>query len=342
MSTRGNTDTNNPLPMTEAEFQERLLQFIAQYEASRPGNKPPNGCTYKQFLGCQPLHFDGTGGAVAFVRWVEKTDTVLRASKCAPDDQVTYISGLFRDGALSWWKLQVQTMGEAVAYALSWDELKELMYKKYYSRTESQKVETEFWNLKMEGPKIAEYVEKFQVLSRIVPYMVDPEFKRIERFIWGLAPQIMSMVTTSKPATITEAINLSVALTEEAIRMNKFSTSEEKKETHVESSGDNKRKLANFKQGTQSSSNNKAKKRKEYMGKLPKCDRCRRHHTRRCKNGKCDNCGKVGHNRETCWREMKRGKKGKGKDKGCYNCGDMRHYRKDCPKEIRQNYGKDV
>ena len=233
-------------------------------------------------------------------------------------------------------------MGETTAYALSWDELKELMHKKYCSRTESQKVETEFWNLKMEGPKIAEYVEKFQVLSRIVPYMVDPEFKRIERFIWGLAPQIMSMVTTSKPATITEAINLSVVLTEEAIRMNKFSTSEEKKETHVESSGDNKRKLANFKQGTQMSSDNKAKKRKEYMGKLPKCDRCRRHHTGRCKNGKCDNCGKVGHNRETCWSETKRGKKGKGKDKGCYTCGDMRHFRKDCPREIKQNHWKDV
>ncbi|KAJ0875478.1 putative retrotransposon gag domain-containing protein [Helianthus annuus] len=163
MSTRGNTDTNNPLPTTEAEFQERLLQFIAQYETFRSernggtsGNKPPNGCTYKQFLGCQPLHFDGTGGAVAFMRWIEKTGSDLRTSKCAPEDQVTYISGLFRDGALSWWKLQVQTMGEVAAYALSWDELKELMHKKYCSRTESQKVETEFWNLKMEGPKIAE------------------------------------------------------------------------------------------------------------------------------------------------------------------------------------------
>ncbi|KAJ0437172.1 putative retrotransposon gag domain-containing protein [Helianthus annuus] len=236
MSTQGNTDTNNPLLTTEAEFQERILQVIAQYEALRSersggtsGNTPPNGCTYKQFLGCQPLHFDGTGGAVAFVCWVEKTDFILRVSKCAPEHQVTYVSGLFQDGALSWWKLQVQTMGKTAAYALTWDQLKELMHKKYCSRAESQKMETEFWNLKMEGPKIAEYVEKFHVLSRIVPYMVEPEFIKIERFIWGLAPQIMSMVMTSKPATIAEAIDLSVTLTEEAIRLNKFSTSEEKR-----------------------------------------------------------------------------------------------------------------
>ncbi|KAM0009604.1 putative transcription factor interactor and regulator CCHC(Zn) family [Helianthus debilis subsp. tardiflorus] len=353
------------VPTNEAELQGIIAAVIAQYEAHHSernggtsGNNPPNGCTYKQFLGCQPLHFDYNGGAVAFVRWIEKTDIVLRASKCAPRDQVTYISGLFRDGALSCWKLQVQTMGEAAAYALSWDELKELMHKKYYSRTESQKVETEFWNLKMEGPKIAEYVEKFQVLSRIVPYMVDPEFKRIERFIWGLAPQIMSMVTASKPATITEAINLSVALTEEAIRMNKFSTSEEKKETHVESSGNNKRKLANFKQGTQSSSDDKAKKRNEYTGILPKCDNCRRHHNGRCRYGKFGNCGKVGHVKETCRQGTKHGNRGQdgngnrggnndddnyqgrdGDDQGCgqacFNCGDVGHFRKYCPKNTQ-------
>ncbi|KAJ0918891.1 putative retrotransposon gag domain-containing protein [Helianthus annuus] len=66
-----------------------------------------------------------------------------------------YISGLLQDGALSWWNLQVQTLGETPAYALTWDELKELMCKRYFSRAEVQKLETELWNLKMEGPKIA-------------------------------------------------------------------------------------------------------------------------------------------------------------------------------------------
>ncbi|KAJ0810409.1 putative retrotransposon gag domain-containing protein [Helianthus annuus] len=180
-------------------------------------------------------------------------------SKCASGQQVTYITGLFTDGALSWWNLQVQTLGEAAAYAMTWAELKELMRKKYCSRTEIQRLETEFWNLRMEGPKIAEYVQRFHDLSHVVPYMVTPEFKRVERFIWGLAPQIMSMVRTSKPATITEAIDLSISLTEEAIRLNKFSKDDpKKKETHVESSGENKRKFFNFKQGT-----NRGSKRSE-------------------------------------------------------------------------------
>ncbi|KAJ0481094.1 putative nucleotidyltransferase, Ribonuclease H [Helianthus annuus] len=272
------------------------------------------GCTYKQFLDCKPVNFDGTGGAVAFVRWAEKTESVLRMSKCALDQQVTYISGLFLDGALSWWNLQVQTLGEAAAYALTWTELKELMRKKYCSRAEIQRLETEFWHLKMEGSKIAEYVQRFHDLSHVVPYMVTPEFKRIERFIWGLAPQIISMVTSSKPATITEAIDLSVALTEEAIRLNKFDEAEpKKKETHVESSGGNKRKFSNFKQGTgvvvkKGESNAPAqdtagsrKKGKGYMGAQPRCNSCQRHHSGRCGLKVCEACGKTGHLKETCW-----------------------------------------
>ncbi|KAJ0871267.1 hypothetical protein HanRHA438_Chr11g0510331 [Helianthus annuus] len=117
---------NAHLPTTEAELQGLIAAAIAQYAASQAetsrntsnnnnnnNNNPPNGCTYKQFLDCKPLNFDGTGGAVAFVRWAEKTDSILRMSKCTPEQQVTYISGLFLDGALSWWNLQVQTLGEA-------------------------------------------------------------------------------------------------------------------------------------------------------------------------------------------------------------------------------------
>ncbi|KAJ0796101.1 putative transcription factor interactor and regulator CCHC(Zn) family [Helianthus annuus] len=350
MPPRRNTNTN-PLPRTEAELNERISLAIAQHEALRSeqsggtsGNNPPTGCTYKQFLDCKPLNFDGTRGAIAFIRWVEKTDSVLRLSKCLPEQRVTYISGLFMDGALSWWNLQVQTKGETTAYAMSWDELKELMRKKYCSKAEIQKLETEFWNLKMDGPKIAEYIQRFHDLSRVVPYLVEPEFKRIERFIWGLAPQILSMVTASKPPTISEAIDMGVALTEEALRMGKFLKSEtNKKETRVESSGDNKRKFSKLKKGTQASHDNSpANKRREanpplgtkaygatnetsgkgYLGTKPRCDRCKFHHDGRCPRPKCDKCGKEGHNKETCWaRYANRGRNGNYHQGGNNNQG---------------------
>ncbi|MFS7939992.1 hypothetical protein Hanom_Chr05g00458411 [Helianthus anomalus] len=143
------------MPTNEAELQGIIAAAIAQYAASHAetsgnhsqnhgNNNPPNGCTYKQFLDCKPVNLDGTGGVVAFVRWAEKTESVLRMSKCAPEQQVTYISGLFLDGALSWWNFQVQTLGEAASYAMSSNELKELMRRKYCSHAEIQKLETKF------------------------------------------------------------------------------------------------------------------------------------------------------------------------------------------------------
>ena len=193
---------------------------------------------------------------------------------------------------------------------MTWDELKELMRKRYCSRAEVQKLETELWNLKMEGPKIAEYVQRFGELSQVASRLVEQESRKIERFIGGLAPQILSLVTTAKPPTIIEAIDMSVALTEEAVRLGKFSIMEEKKETPVELSEDNKRKLANFKKVTRASNKKKAKKGKDYMGILPKCDNCLRYHAGRCQYGKCDNCGKRGHPNETCRQGMESGNKG--------------------------------
>ncbi|KAF5778789.1 hypothetical protein HanXRQr2_Chr12g0551701 [Helianthus annuus] len=143
-----------PLPRTAEELnallEERISAAIAQHEANRtqdsggPSNARRNkngdssggntaqGCTFKQFLDCKPLNYDGTGGAVAFVRWTEKTEATIRMSKCTADQQVTFATGLFVDEALTWWNLQVQTLGDDVAYGLTWDELKEHMREKYW------------------------------------------------------------------------------------------------------------------------------------------------------------------------------------------------------------------
>ncbi|GKG49208.1 hypothetical protein Tco_0515660, partial [Tanacetum coccineum] len=34
-------------------------------------------CSYKEFMSCQPFNFKGTEGAIGFIRWFERTESVF-------------------------------------------------------------------------------------------------------------------------------------------------------------------------------------------------------------------------------------------------------------------------
>ncbi|KAI3712020.1 hypothetical protein L1987_70569 [Smallanthus sonchifolius] len=94
--------------------------------------------------------------------------------------EVKFATGTVEGLALTWWNAQ----------------------EKYYPRDEIQKLEGEFWNLKMEGSEIELYTTRSHELATMCPHMVTPDYKRIELYIGGIVPQIQSMVTSSNPATI--------------------------------------------------------------------------------------------------------------------------------------------
>ncbi|KAJ0556778.1 putative nucleotidyltransferase, Ribonuclease H [Helianthus annuus] len=253
-----------------------------------------------------------------------------------------YVTCLFLDEALTWWNLQVQTLGDEAAYGMTWEGLRELMREEYCSRAEIQRLETEFWNLTMIGADVAGYTQRFHDLSRVVPYLVTPEFKRIERYIWGLAPEIRSMVTSSHPATIRSAVSLAVSLTEDAVRMKTLTRKgSDKKDSVDESKSSGKRKWSNFKKGNNATNqtattqdvkafsatvNATSSGPRKYTGPLPKCNKCNYHHVGTCESAKCKRCGKVGHKMETCRVVLPK------KDKGCYECGAEDHFKRQCPK----------
>ncbi|GKD36107.1 hypothetical protein Tco_1251616 [Tanacetum coccineum] len=41
-----------------------------------------NECSYKEFVACKPKELDGKGGAVAYIRWVEKMEAVQDINDC--------------------------------------------------------------------------------------------------------------------------------------------------------------------------------------------------------------------------------------------------------------------
>ncbi|GKB60650.1 hypothetical protein Tco_0916836 [Tanacetum coccineum] len=154
-----------------------------------------NGCSYKEFMACKPKEFHGKGGAVAYIHWVEKMEAVQDISSCGDNQKVKYSTSSLTGRALTWWNSEVRTRGR-----------------------EAVRLEIEFWSYSIVGAGHAAYTNRFYELARLVHHLVTPETKRIERYIYGLAPQIHRIVAATKPAMIQNAILKVVVLTDEAVR----------------------------------------------------------------------------------------------------------------------------
>ncbi|GJV07313.1 putative reverse transcriptase domain-containing protein [Tanacetum coccineum] len=89
------------------------------------------GCTYKEFLNCQPLKFKGIEGAVGLAHWFEKMEFVFHISNCAVECQLKYATYTLLGGALTWWNSHVRIVGDDAAYEMSWKSLMKMMTEEF-------------------------------------------------------------------------------------------------------------------------------------------------------------------------------------------------------------------
>ncbi|GJR22725.1 putative reverse transcriptase domain-containing protein [Tanacetum coccineum] len=134
--------------------------------------------------------YDGKGCVVVLTRWIEKMKSVQDMSGCSIDQKVKYIAGSF------------------VVY----DD------RRVCPSHEMQMLETKLWNYVMVGARHAAYTDRVHELARLVPHLVTPESRKIERHVYGLAPQICGMVAATEPKTMQKAVQISDALIDEAVR----------------------------------------------------------------------------------------------------------------------------
>nr|GEX23633.1 hypothetical protein [Tanacetum cinerariifolium] len=111
-------------------------------------NNDRRGCTYKEFLACNPKKYDGKGGAIVFTRWIKKMESVLDMNRSRDSQNMKYTN----------------------VYLLE-----------FCPSNEMQKLETKLWNHAMVGDGHAAYTDRFHELARLVTHLVTPENKRIER-----------------------------------------------------------------------------------------------------------------------------------------------------------------
>ncbi|GKC58633.1 RNA-directed DNA polymerase, eukaryota [Tanacetum coccineum] len=201
----------------------------------------------------------------------------------------------------------VRTVGHDVAYAMTWTDLKKKMTDKYCPRGE---------------------IKKLKELALICVRMFLEESDKIEKYVGGLPDMIYGNVMASKPNTMQEATELM----------------DKKISTLVERQAENKRKLDNNNQAQQQPPKNQgvaiayiagSGKRKEYVGTLPLCNKCKFHH-----NGKytirCANCKRVGHLTRDCRSPTTTNNQ---RNLTCYEYRSQGNYRSDYPELKNQNHG---
>ncbi|GKG24576.1 hypothetical protein Tco_0395204, partial [Tanacetum coccineum] len=91
----------------------------------------------------QPINFKGSEGAVRHIRWFKRTESMFSRSNYTEDCKVKFATGTLTKEALSWWNSFAQPIGIEEAYNITLVEFTKLLIKKYYPRTEVQKMEDE-------------------------------------------------------------------------------------------------------------------------------------------------------------------------------------------------------
>ncbi|GJS40982.1 putative reverse transcriptase domain-containing protein [Tanacetum coccineum] len=153
----------------------------------------------------------------------------------------------------------------------------------------------------MVGADHATYTDRFHELARLVPHLVTPENKRIERYIYGLASHIQGMVAATEPTTIQKAVQKANTLTDEAIRNGSLKRNPERRRNGGETSRDRNVKDDNKRNRTGNAFAKTANPvRREYTGAAPKCANCNQHHSTETPCRACFNYNHLGHIAKDC------------------------------------------
>ncbi|GJV28232.1 putative reverse transcriptase domain-containing protein [Tanacetum coccineum] len=314
--------------VTNAQLQAMINQGVTAALAARDANtngvdnhnsgtgarrneRATRECTYPDFMKCQPLNFKGTEGVVELTQWIEKMETVFRISNCSVENQIKFSTCTLLGNALTWWNSHVRTVGNDIAYAMTWTELKKKMTDKYCPRTEIKKLEVELWELKVKGTDVIGYNQRFQELALLCGRMFPEESDKIEKYVGGLPDMIYGSVVASKPKTMQEATEMAIEAMDKA-----------------------------YAAGTV--------EKKQYGGSKPLCSKCNYHHDGPCAP-KCHKCNKVGHFARDCRSTAsannannQRGT-GSGQKPTCFECGAQGHFKRECPKlKNNNNLGNQV
>ncbi|KAK1428063.1 hypothetical protein QVD17_16890 [Tagetes erecta] len=125
------------------------------------------GCNYGAFQRCKPPTFDGKKGSAATLEWLSEMEAVIDISECRTDQTVKFAAHSFTGAAIYWWTTVKQSKGRKAIREMVWEDLKELMVKRFCPQYEVDRVEREFLNLTAGSMSHLEYTTKFNEMAQL-------------------------------------------------------------------------------------------------------------------------------------------------------------------------------
>ncbi|GJZ28953.1 putative reverse transcriptase domain-containing protein [Tanacetum coccineum] len=118
-----------------------------------------------------------------------------------------------------WWNFfRFATYSRKVANGKPWAKVKQMLIDEFYPIEEVQRLEDELRHLKLRDMNISAYTERFNEFDLLCPDVVPTEKKKVELYIKVLPEIIKGETTSSRHATLNEAVRMARTLMEKKIQ----------------------------------------------------------------------------------------------------------------------------
>ncbi|XP_035831787.1 uncharacterized protein LOC110871972 [Helianthus annuus] len=298
------------LGVVDAMMTNKFEELKELIEGSKSKGKERR-CTYKDFMACHPMTYDGKIDPVECQRWVSNIEAVFIRSRCDKEDQVMFATGLLTHQAKDWWDAHSKEIGEDRQQAMTWQEFKGPFMRYHCPQSAIDKIQEDFLRLRQKNESVNEIANNFMDKMKFCGELVTTERMKISRFYGVLKAEVREFITPSKCETLEELIDLA------RDREIEIKRQEERGEKRPSEKG------ASFSPSKKGKFQDQGRKGKSKGGITP-CKTCGKLHTGECLLGKkgCFKCGKEGHSSYQC----------PDNPKTCFNCFEKGHIKSECPK----------
>ena len=192
--------------MAQVDMGAMFAQLL-QAVQNQPGQGDSFAKRNKDFGSLGGQKFNGEGTPQEAEAWVRKCEFVFERMQLTRVQKQELATQQLEGAALFWWEASREQYDVA---DLEWEDFRGMFEENFIPSAVKSQLAREFQDLTQGSLTVAQYVKKFNELSRYAPYLIDTEEKKNEKFIDGLGHHISKLVTVSDREPFSRVVDLAL------------------------------------------------------------------------------------------------------------------------------------